>query len=83
MELKIVIWFVYVFILFDMIFNDYFFKFLQKHAIMVETALLKEMPDALSAPFPEMFYLQAQIAETQVNKKTIRQTIKILTYLKF
>lgn len=56
------------FSLFELVFNDYFYQFLQKHAIMVETAILKEMPDALSAPFPEMFYLQAQIAETQVNK---------------
>ncbi|XP_065092821.1 ribitol 5-phosphate transferase FKRP [Ochlerotatus camptorhynchus] len=34
----------------------------QKHAILVETALLKEMPDALSSPFPELFYIQAKLA---------------------
>ncbi|XP_050101588.1 ribitol 5-phosphate transferase FKRP [Anopheles aquasalis] len=36
--------------------------FKQKHAILVETELLKEMPDALAAPFPDVFYLQAKLA---------------------
>uniref|UniRef100_A0A8D8JBA7 Fukutin-related protein n=1 Tax=Culex pipiens TaxID=7175 RepID=A0A8D8JBA7_CULPI len=34
----------------------------QKHAILVETALLRDMPDALSSPFPELFYIQAKLA---------------------
>ncbi|XP_053695428.1 ribitol 5-phosphate transferase FKRP [Sabethes cyaneus] len=34
----------------------------QKHAILIETALLKEMPDALSSPFPELFYIQAKLS---------------------
>ncbi|XP_058447694.1 ribitol 5-phosphate transferase FKRP [Malaya genurostris] len=34
----------------------------QKHAILIESALLKEMPDALSSPFPELFYIQAKLA---------------------
>ncbi|KFB35739.1 AGAP008690-PA-like protein [Anopheles sinensis] len=36
--------------------------FKQKHAILVETELLKEMPDALSSPFPDVFYIQAKLA---------------------
>ncbi|XP_058060359.1 ribitol 5-phosphate transferase FKRP [Anopheles bellator] len=39
--------------------------FKQKHAILVETELLKELPDALSAPFPDMFYIQAKLAGTK------------------
>lgn len=66
MELKIVIWFVKFFSFIEILTNFISLQFLQKHAIMVETALLKEMPDAISAPFPEVFYLQAQIAESKV-----------------
>ncbi|XP_052897577.1 ribitol 5-phosphate transferase FKRP [Anopheles moucheti] len=36
--------------------------FKQKHAILVETELLKEMPDALASPFPDVFYIQAKLA---------------------
>ncbi|XP_062706609.1 ribitol 5-phosphate transferase FKRP [Aedes albopictus] len=37
----------------------------QKHAILVETALLKEMPDTLSSPFPDLFYIQAKLANVK------------------
>ncbi|XP_040168799.1 fukutin-related protein [Anopheles arabiensis] len=36
--------------------------FKQKHAILVETELLREMPDALASPFPDVFYIQAKLA---------------------
>uniref|UniRef100_A0AAG5DU29 FKRP stem domain-containing protein n=1 Tax=Anopheles atroparvus TaxID=41427 RepID=A0AAG5DU29_ANOAO len=39
--------------------------FKQKHAILVETELLKEMPDALASPFPDVFYIQAKLAGTK------------------
>ncbi|KNC25593.1 hypothetical protein FF38_05803 [Lucilia cuprina] len=35
--------------------------FLQKHAVLVDVAVLKEMPEPLAAPFPEMFYIQAKL----------------------
>lgn len=52
------------------IFSQYCFRFQykQKHAILVETSLLKEMPDALSSPFPELFYIQAKLANIKVSK---------------
>uniref|UniRef100_A0A182YM99 FKRP stem domain-containing protein n=1 Tax=Anopheles stephensi TaxID=30069 RepID=A0A182YM99_ANOST len=40
--------------------------FKQKHAILVETELLKEMPDALASPFPDVFYIQAKLAGVKV-----------------
>lgn len=43
------------------------FQFLQKHAIFIETATLKEMPDALSSPFPEFFYIQTKVSHVQVS----------------
>ncbi|XP_053676250.1 ribitol 5-phosphate transferase FKRP [Anopheles nili] len=42
--------------------TDHCDMFKQKHAILVETELLKEMPDALSSPFPDVFYIQAKLA---------------------
>lgn len=44
------------------------FQYKQKHAILVETALLRDMPDALSSPFPELFYIQAKLANIKVSK---------------
>ncbi|KAJ6643290.1 Ribitol 5-phosphate transferase FKRP [Pseudolycoriella hygida] len=41
--------------------------FLQKHAIFIETTTLKEMPDPLSAPFPEFFYIQSKVAQIQLS----------------
>ncbi|TMW43129.1 hypothetical protein DOY81_011792 [Sarcophaga bullata] len=35
--------------------------FLQKHGILVDVAVLKEMPEPLASPFPEMFYIQAKL----------------------
>ncbi|XP_055380690.1 MATH and LRR domain-containing protein PFE0570w [Condylostylus longicornis] len=35
--------------------------YLQKHGIFIDVDILKEMPDALASPFPEMFYIQAKI----------------------
>ncbi|EAA10188.4 AGAP008690-PA [Anopheles gambiae str. PEST] len=40
--------------------------FKQKHAILVETELLREMPDALASPFPDVFYIQAKLAGVKV-----------------
>ncbi|XP_062551656.1 ribitol 5-phosphate transferase FKRP [Armigeres subalbatus] len=37
----------------------------QKHAILVETDLLKEMPDTLSSPFPDLLYIQAKLANVK------------------
>ncbi|XP_055600952.1 ribitol 5-phosphate transferase FKRP [Uranotaenia lowii] len=37
----------------------------QKHAILVETELLREMADALSDPFPELFYIQSKLANVK------------------
>lgn len=34
--------------------------FLLKHAIIMETSLLKEIPNALTSPFPELFYIRAK-----------------------
>lgn len=50
--------------------GDQFFlqQFLQKHGILIETSILKEMPDALSAPYPEMLYVQAKILKVKVGK---------------
>ena len=42
------------------------FQFKQKHAILVETELLREMPDALASPFPDVFYIQAKLAGVKV-----------------
>lgn len=42
------------------------FQFLQKHAILVDTNLLKTMPDPLASPFPEMFYVQAKMCKAKV-----------------
>lgn len=42
------------------------FQFIQKHAIMIESALLKDMPSAMSLPFPEMLYIQAKSTNTEV-----------------
>ncbi|KAG4076969.1 hypothetical protein HA402_015956 [Bradysia odoriphaga] len=39
--------------------------FLQKHAIFIETATLKDMPDALSPPFPEFFYIQSKVSQVK------------------
>ncbi|XP_058976576.1 ribitol 5-phosphate transferase FKRP-like [Musca domestica] len=36
--------------------------FLQKHALLVDVGVLKEMPEPLAAPFPEMFYIQAKLS---------------------
>ncbi|XP_031620717.1 fukutin-related protein isoform X2 [Contarinia nasturtii] len=41
--------------------------FLQKHAILADTSLLKIMPDALASPFPEMFYIQAKICKAKLH----------------
>lgn len=43
------------------------FQFLQKHAILVDTNLLKIMPNALASPFPEMFYVQAKMSKADVS----------------
>lgn len=42
--------------------------YVQKHGIFIETALLKDMPDPLMTPFPEMMYVQAKLANIQVGK---------------
>lgn len=34
--------------------------FVQKHAILIETPLIKEIPNALISPFPELFYIRAR-----------------------
>ncbi|ALC41272.1 CG15651 [Drosophila busckii] len=36
--------------------------FLQKHAILIDVAVLGSMPEPFSLPFPEMLYMQAKIA---------------------
>ncbi|XP_075169320.1 ribitol 5-phosphate transferase FKRP [Haematobia irritans] len=36
--------------------------FLQKHALLVDVGVLKEMPEPLAAPFPEMFYIQSKLS---------------------
>ncbi|XP_017484571.1 PREDICTED: fukutin-related protein [Rhagoletis zephyria] len=36
--------------------------YLQKHAILVDVGVLKELPDPFASPFPEMFYIQAKLA---------------------
>ncbi|KAH8405603.1 hypothetical protein KR215_004245 [Drosophila sulfurigaster] len=36
--------------------------FLQKHAILLDVAVLGSMPDPFALPFPEMLYMQAKIA---------------------
>lgn len=38
----------------------------QKHGIFIETSLLRDMPDPLITPFPEMLYVQAKIAKIKV-----------------
>lgn len=40
--------------------------YVQKHGIFIETTLLKDMPDPLMTPFPEMMYVQAKLAKIQV-----------------
>ena len=42
-------------------------QFQQKHAILMETSTLKELPDALATPFPEMLYIQAKVAKLKVS----------------
>ncbi|XP_037941711.1 fukutin-related protein [Teleopsis dalmanni] len=37
--------------------------YLQKHAILIDTGILKELPDPFATPFPEMLYIQMKIAE--------------------
>uniref|UniRef100_A0A336LJ72 CSON002401 protein n=1 Tax=Culicoides sonorensis TaxID=179676 RepID=A0A336LJ72_CULSO len=34
--------------------------FLQKHALILDTSILKEIPNAMSSPFPEFFYIRAK-----------------------
>lgn len=41
-------------------------QYLQKHAIMVDVSALRDMPDAMSSPFPEIFYIQAKLAGIKV-----------------
>ncbi|KAL7735656.1 hypothetical protein ACLKA6_002540 [Drosophila palustris] len=36
--------------------------FLQKHAILIDVAVLGSMPEPFTLPFPEMLYMQAKIA---------------------
>lgn len=33
---------------------------------MIESALLKDIPSAMSLPFPEMLYIEAKTANTEV-----------------
>lgn len=40
----------------------------QKHGIFIETDFLRDMPEPLATPFPEMLYLQAKIANIRVRK---------------
>lgn len=49
-------------------FFDFFFQYLQKHAILIDTNFLKLMPNPLAAPFPEMLYLQSKMAKAKVRK---------------
>ncbi|XP_055920755.1 ribitol 5-phosphate transferase FKRP [Eupeodes corollae] len=39
--------------------------YLQKHAILVDTGVLREMPDPFGSPFPELFYIQAKAAKIE------------------
>lgn len=40
--------------------NNHCDMFVQKHALIMETASLKEIPNAMTSPFPELFYIRAK-----------------------
>lgn len=40
--------------------NNHCDMFIQKHALILETALLKGVPNAMTSPFPELFYIRAK-----------------------
>lgn len=48
--------------------------YLQKHAILVDVGVLKELPDPFVSPFPEMFYIQAKLAG--ISKTVFPQTFQ-------
>ncbi|CAD7015386.1 unnamed protein product [Ceratitis capitata] len=57
--------------------------YIQKHAILVDVGVLKELPDPFASPFPEMFYIQAKLAgisqrRTEIRRRQFRELYKKL-----
>lgn len=46
--------------------------YVQKHAILAETSLLKTIPHALMSPFPEVLYLRAKAANIKVRPSSCK-----------
>ena len=52
-----------------MFLNNFLFnqQYTQKHAMLMESSALKELPEPLASPFPEYFFVQSKFAQIEVN----------------